>query len=344
MWLLAWKSEGGWDNPSVPWIVWLSSAALWHRWLRTGIWCFTTRQSSLVESFWISPNLEDVTNRSPRALLSVPAVSSTEQSLQRGAEVTLPAFAGAAPAAATAPPSLSTAKWTGLLNSSVERGKPRTVSTERPELQPPLLQCASKASPERHRLREAMTEWHSRGRTELAGKLTQFQLSWSPFHKDELSSSSVTFFLATSAGYRSGLLPCQHRCKDISWHFQQGRPRELCRVHHCGDAEDISASTALCPSSKTGPRHFRFSFNTLITLSTNLQDLTNKQLNFSSENIRNYVSWRWRREKSCLGSQVLWALGNPYRYFWASIFVSLLQSHFLLGNMTSKDPKLTHST
>lgn len=206
--------------------------------------------------------------------MRVPAVSSIQQSLQGGAEVTLPAFAGAAHAAATWSPSLSMVKWTGLMNSSVERSKSRTISTEQPKLQPSPAPMCIQGIPGRHRLREEMTEWHSTGRTELAGKLTQFQLSWSPFHKDELSSSSVTFLLSTSAGYQSGLLPCQPRCKDISWHFQQGRPSKLCSGHHCGDA--------LCPSSKTRQNHFQFSFNILITLSTNLQDLTNKQLNFSS--------------------------------------------------------------
>lgn len=130
---------------------------------------------------------------------------------------------------------------------------------------------------------------------------------------------------------------------DTSWLFQQGRPRKLCSVH-CRDAEDTRASTALCPSSKTGPRHFQFSFNTLITPSTNLQDLTNKQLSFSSLKTLITTYLRWRREKSCLGSQAVWALGNAYRYFWANVFVCLLQQQFLLGNMTLKDPKFIQLT
>lgn len=93
--------------------------------LRTGIWYCDTELAKaggaqLAEPFWTSPNLEGVTNKSPRDVISVPAVRFRQQSFRRKAEITQPASAGAARAEAVWSPSLLTAKWTGWLNSSLE--------------------------------------------------------------------------------------------------------------------------------------------------------------------------------------------------------------------------------
>lgn len=97
----------------------------------------------------------------------------------------------------------------------------------------------------------------------------------------------------------------------------------------------------LLPPCYTRARHFHFNFKILITPSTNLQGITNKQLNFSPLKIlgTTYHGDEEGRSPALEVSQVALALGNGYGCFNASVFVPLPQSQFLVGNVTLKDPK-----
>lgn len=171
-----------------------------------------------------------------------------------------------------------------------------------------------------HTISAVMITLSWRWALQLLSDLPPRHLCWLPKWPSPLSAQMQRHLLALPAGKTKWIV----QCSPLWW----------CWV-------DITASTVLCPSSKTGARHFQFSFNTLITPSTNLQDLTNKQLHFSSLKIPEtmYHGDTGGRSPALEVSQVVRALGIAYRYFWASIFVSLLQSQFLLGNMTLKDPK-----
>lgn len=197
--------------------------------------------------------------------------------------------------------------------------------------------------PGTHRLREAGT------------RVAQQRKDWACRKAHTIPAVMISFSERWALQLLSDLPPC-HLCWLPKWPSplsaqMQTPPGSSSREDHVNCAvftvvmlrtpgpQQLSA-----PAAKQGQRHFQFSFNTLITPSTNLQDLTNKQLSFSSLKTLITTYLRWRREKSCLGSQAVWALGNAYRYFWANVFVCLLQQQFLLGNMTLKDPKFIQLT
>lgn len=196
--------------------------------LRTGIWYCDTELAKaggaqLAEPFWTSPNLEGVTNKSPRDEISVPAVRFRQQSFRRKAEITQPASAGAARAEAVWSPSLLTAKWTGWLNSSVERSISRTISTEQQQLQP---SCAPESAQGLH--------WEIRAKS-CYNKALSSQSAW--VCREAATTSAIVIFLpgrswalhlltSTSSGLLCQLpikFHCQQRCRDNPCHFQQGR-------------------------------------------------------------------------------------------------------------------------
>lgn len=117
--------------------------------LRSSIWCFMTEliTGKSIQSCGVLLNQSKPGGCNKQVSQSSDECPSCQwhTAVQaEGAQVTLPAFAGAARAAAAWSPSLSRVKWTGLWNSSVERSKSRTISPKQPELQSPLLQCTSK--------------------------------------------------------------------------------------------------------------------------------------------------------------------------------------------------------